>query len=311
MGPFSFFGRWGVQAQSLTIDRQMRRYRIPRLAFINKMDRTGSNANKVVEQLRVKLGCDAVLMQLPIGAEHNFEGVVDLLREEAVYFDGDNGEIVRREPVPPAMAEEVKAARQHLLETVSMYSDEMMEILLAEEPLSLDLVDRVIREAVLSQQLTPVILGSAYKNKGVQPLLDAVTRYLPSPLDTPIKALAHDDPHKEVPLTPDPNKPMVGMAFKIVEDAYGTLTFMRIYQGRIRRAKAISTSGMDARSAIAASCGCTPTSGKTLIRPKRAISWPFWGWTPPAATRTARNILCARWRACSCPSQSSRWRWRR
>ncbi len=225
----------GVQAQSLTIDRQMRRYRIPRLAFINKMDRTGSNANKVVEQLRVKLGCDAVLMQLPIGAEHNFEGVVDLLREEAVYFDGDNGEIVRREAVPPAMAEEVKAARQHLLETVSMYSDEMMEILLAEEPLSLDLVDRVIREAVLSQQLTPVILGSAYKNKGVQPLLDAVTRYLPSPLDTPIKALAHDDPHTEVPLTPDPNKPMVGMAFKIVEDAYGTLTFMRIYQGRIKK----------------------------------------------------------------------------
>src|SRR5208283_2144115 len=130
---------------------------------------------------------------------------------------------------------EVKAARQHMLEAVSMYSDEMMERLLAEETLPLGLVDRVIREAVLSQQLTPVFLGSAYKNKGVQPLLDAVTRYLPSPVESPIKALAHDDPHKEVPLTPDPSKPMVGMGFKIVEDPYGTLTFMRIYQGSVKK----------------------------------------------------------------------------
>ena len=125
----------GVQAQSLTIDRQMRRYRVPRLAFINKMDRTGGNPQKVVEQLRSKLGCDAVLMQLPIGLEHNFVGVVDLLREEALYFDGDNGETVRREAVPAEMVEDVKAARQHLLELVSMYSDEMMERLLAEEEL--------------------------------------------------------------------------------------------------------------------------------------------------------------------------------
>ena len=225
----------GVQAQSLTIDRQMRRYRVPRLAFINKMDRTGSNPQKVVEQLRGKLGCDAVLMQLPIGAEHNFEGVVDLLREEALYFDGDNGEDIRREPVPADMVVEVKAARQHLLELVSMYSDEMMELLLAEENLPFALVDGVIRAAVLSQQLTPVFIGSAYKNKGVQPLLDAVVRYLPSPLESPIKALAHDDPHKDVLLTPDPVKPLVGMGFKIVEDSYGTLTFMRVYQGTINK----------------------------------------------------------------------------
>ncbi len=225
----------GVQAQSLTIDRQMRRYRVPRLAFINKMDRTGGNPQKVVEQLRGKLACDAVLMQLPIGLEHNFEGVVDLIREEALYFDGDNGEDVRREPVPANMVEEVKAARQHLLELVSMYSDEMMEFLLAEEKLPLELIDRVIREAVLSQQLTPVFLGSAYKNKGVQPLLDAVNRYMPSPLESPIKALAHEDPSKDVLLTPDPSKPMVGMGFKIVEDPYGTLTFMRLYQGSIKK----------------------------------------------------------------------------
>jgi elongation factor G len=225
----------GVQAQSLTIDRQMRRYRVPRLAFINKMDRTGGNPQKVVEQVRTKLNCDAVLMQLPIGLEHKFEGVVDLLREEALYFDGDNGETVRKEPIPAEMLEAVKAARQHMLETISMYSDEMMELLLAEETLPIELVDRVIREAVLGQQLTPVFLGSAYKNKGVQPLLDAVTRYLPSPLESPIKALAHDDPHKVVELHPDPAKPMVGMGFKIVEDPYGTLTFMRVYQGSVKK----------------------------------------------------------------------------
>jgi elongation factor G len=221
----------GVQAQSLTIDRQMRRYRVPRLAFINKMDRTGANPYKVVEQLRSKLGCDAVLMQIPIGAESNFEGVIDLIREEALYFDGSNGEKVRAEPIPAELVEEAKHSRQQMLESLSMYSDELLELLLGEEKVSVDLIDRVVRQAVLGLQMTPVFLGTAYRNKGVQPLLDAVVRYLPSPLDCPTNALAHDDPNKEVPLEADPSKTTVAMAFKIVEDAYGTLTFMRLYQG--------------------------------------------------------------------------------
>ena len=221
----------GVQAQSLTIDRQMRRYGVPRLAFINKMDRTGAEPHKVVEQLRAKLGCDAVLMQLPIGAETDFQGVIDLVALEAVYFDGPSGETVRREPVPAELADAARHAHQHLLEALSMYSDELMELLLAEEKVPLDLVHSVVRQAVLSQQLTPVFLGSAYKNKGVQPLLDAVVRYLPSPLDCPTKALAHNNPHEQIELSADPLKPTVAMAFKIVEDPYGTLTFMRIYQG--------------------------------------------------------------------------------
>ena len=221
----------GVQAQSLTIDRQMRRYRVPRLAFINKMDRAGGNPYKVVEQIREKLGCDAVLLQLPIGSEADFRGVVDLVRQEALYFDGPNGETVRREAVPADMVEEAAAARRRLIEALSMYSDELLERLLAEEPVSLELVDGVVRQATLTQQLTPVLLGSAYRNKGVQPLLDAVVRYLPSPLDCPLTARAHHDPHREVPLVADPLRPTVAMAFKIVEDPYGTLTFMRIYQG--------------------------------------------------------------------------------
>ena len=222
----------GVQAQSLTIDRQMRRYHVPRLAFINKMDRTGADPQKVVRQLREKLDCDAVLLQLPIGKEADFEGVVDLIDQQAIYFDGDNGEKVRREPMPEAMADEVRLARQHLLETLSMYSDEILELLLSEEQVAIPMIHEVIRQAVIGQQLTPVFLGTAYRNKGVQPLLDAVVRYLPSPAQVENKALKHDEPSIEIPLVADPEKTTVAMAFKIAEDPYGALTFMRIYQGK-------------------------------------------------------------------------------
>jgi elongation factor G len=227
----------GVQAQSLTIDRQMRRYHVPRLAFVNKMDRTGADPDKVVEQLRTKLGCDAVLLQLPIGREADFEGVIDLVRRQAYYFDGPNGEDIREEPIPAEMVEKAQAARHHLLESLAMYSDELMEVLLAEEEPSTELVESVIRAAVAELEFTPVLLGSAYRNKGVQPLLDAVVRFLPSPRDVETKAFAwnRDGSHTETLLSPDPDKPTVAMAFKLVEDPYGALTFMRIYQGRFEK----------------------------------------------------------------------------
>jgi elongation factor G len=225
----------GVQAQSLTIDRQMRRYHVPRLAFINKLDRTGADPDKVVRQLREKLACDAVLMQIPIGRESAFEGVVDLVRREALYFDGPHGETVRTGPIPAELADEAARARQQLLEALSMYSDEILELLLAEQDVPEDLIHRVVRLAVVSEQLTPVFLGSAYRNKGVQPLLDAVVHYLPSPMDADVKAMAHDDPHRAISLTPDPDKPGVAMAFKIAEDPYGALTYLRIYQGRFAK----------------------------------------------------------------------------
>jgi elongation factor G len=224
----------GVQAQSLTIDRQMRRYHVPRLAFINKMDRTGANPEKVVEQLRAKLSCDAVLIQLPIGRETSFEGIVDLVTQQAYYFDGANGETVRKEAIPAEMADEAHAARQHLLESLSMYSDEMMEMLLAEQEVPEELIYNVMRSAVGQLEFTPVLIGTAYRNKGVQPLLDAVVRLLPSPLDCETKAFAKNSEGEtqEITLTPDPKLTTVAMAFKIVEDTYGTLTFMRLYQGR-------------------------------------------------------------------------------
>jgi elongation factor G len=222
----------GVQAQSITVDRQMRRYHVPRLAFINKMDRQGADPRKVTKQLHDKLGCDAVLMQLPIGCEASFQGIVDLIARKAVYFDGEKGEKVRVEEVPADMATEVEDARKHLLESLAMFSDEMLEMLLAEEEVPQSLIHAVVKEATLSLQFTPVFLGSAYRNKGVQPLLDAVVRYLPSPLECDVKALAHGDAEKTVQLLADVNAPTVAMAFKAVEDPYGALTFMRIYQGR-------------------------------------------------------------------------------
>jgi elongation factor G len=227
----------GVQAQSLTIDRQMRRYHVPRLAFINKMDRTGANPEKVVEQLRAKLNCDAVLVQLPIGRETKFEGIVDLVAQQALYFDGNNGEKIRKEPIPADMADEAHAARQHLLESLSMYSDEMMELLLGEEEVPESLIYEVMRSAVGELEFTPVFIGTAYRNKGVQPLLDAIVRLLPSPLDCETKAFAKDSEGQlhEILLSPDPAKPTVAMAFKIVEDSYGTLTFMRLYQGKFTK----------------------------------------------------------------------------
>ncbi|MCL6504397.1 MAG: GTP-binding protein, partial [Pirellulales bacterium] len=225
----------GVQSQSLTVDRQMKRYHVPRLAFINKMDRAGADYRRVLAQLKDKLRCDAVLMQLPIGSGDRFQGVIDLVARQAVYFDGPQGDRVRREPIPQELAAESAQARQQMLESLSMYSDELMELLLAEEEVPEELVHRVVREAVQQQELTPVFLGSAYKNKGVQPLLDAVTRYLPSPLDRQVKARRYDQPDEFFTLAADPQAPCVAMAFKIVEDPYGQLTFLRIYQGTLRR----------------------------------------------------------------------------
>jgi elongation factor G len=228
----------GVQSQSMTVDRQMKRYNVPRLAFINKMDRTGANPISVVKQVRDKLGADAVAMQLPIGKEENFKGVVDLLKMKALYNDGSNGETIREEDIPADLLEEAKAARHHLLESLSMYSDELMELLLSEEEPPMELIHKIIRNATINQGFTPVYMGSAFKNKSVQPLLDAVNRYLPTPLDREFYALDPKEEGKKIPLTSDPKDPFVGMAFKIVDDEYGQLTYTRVYQGTVAKGEA-------------------------------------------------------------------------
>jgi elongation factor G len=228
-------GVGGVQSQSLTVDRQMKRYHVPRLAFINKMDRIGANAEKVVAQVREKMGCDAVLMQWPIGKEEDFEGVIDLVTMKANYFDGKNGEKVRTEEIPAELKDAAEKARQHMLEGLSMYSDQLMELLLSEEHVPEDLIHSIVRDAVQAQDLTPVYMGTAYRNKGVQLLLDAIVRYLPSPLEFPVKARKVEDQTQEFDLACDPAQPFVGMAFKLVEDSFGQLTFIRIYQGTLNK----------------------------------------------------------------------------
>ncbi|TWU16753.1 elongation factor G [Allorhodopirellula heiligendammensis] len=227
----------GVQSQSITVDRQMKRYQIPRLAFINKMDRTGANPRRVVEQLRNKLGADAFLAQLPIGAEENFRGVVDLIEMKAYTFEGDQGEKVITSEIPADLQDEAADARVAMLDSLSNYSDEVMELLLSEEEVTKEMIYKTMRQAVLNGA-TPVYMGSAYKNKGVQPLLDAITKYLPSPLDREIYGRDPSDETKKIELLPDPEKPFVGMAFKIVEDPFGQLTFMRVYQGTIKKGDA-------------------------------------------------------------------------
>ncbi len=225
----------GVQSQSITVDRQMKRYAIPRIAFINKMDRTGANPANVIQQLESKLGLTAIPLQLPIGAESSFTGVIDLIERVALYFDGEKGESIRREPVPPDMVEAVERARQGMLEALSMLSDEVMELLLEEADVPIELIHKTIREGTIAQQLCPVLVGSAYRNKGIQPLLDAVTRYLPSPLDREVFAKDHRNGGAELPLAPDPDAPLVAMAFKLVEEAFGQVTFVRIYQGTLAK----------------------------------------------------------------------------
>jgi elongation factor G len=225
----------GVQSQSMTVDRQMKRYHVPRLAFINKMDRTGADAQRVTKQVREKLGCDAVLMQLPIGAGPTFEGIIDLITMKSLKFEGANGETVKEEAIPEQYQEAAEEARTHMLEALAMYSDDLMELMLAEEPIPVELIHSVCQEAVQQQEFTPVFVGSAYRNKGVQPLLDAVVRYLPSPLDREIQARQYEDPSQTLPLEPDAQKPMVAMAFKLVDDPFGQLTFTRVYQGTVKK----------------------------------------------------------------------------
>src|SRR5687767_484612 len=158
----------GVQSQSLTVDRQMRRYNVPRLAFVNKCDRTGSNPLRVRDQLREKLGHNPVLLQLPIGLEDKFEGIIDLVTMRALRFRGANGETIEEGDIPAALQAEATRAREDMLDAVSMFSDELTEAML-EEKVTEELIRKAIRQGTLSRQVTPVLVGSAYKNKGVQP----------------------------------------------------------------------------------------------------------------------------------------------
>jgi len=228
----------GVQSQSITVDRQMKRYKVPRLAFMNKMDRMGASAFKGVKSLREKLHLNAVLMQLPIGAEDSFSGVVDLITMKAYYFDGENGEKVRIEAIPSDMQDDAESARMEMLDALTMFDDQMMEDMLEGKDIGEEQIHVAVRKATQSLEFVPVFMGSAFKNKGVQLLLNAVSRYLPSPL-TRAKPTGKDDKGEKVTFDPDPTMPMVCMAFKITDEQFGQLTYTRIYQGTLRKGDTI------------------------------------------------------------------------
>jgi len=233
----------GVQSQSLTVDRQMKRYHVPRIAFINKMDRVGANPDSVIEQIREKLDVIPLPLQISIGSEVDFEGIVDLVSMQAVYFDGPQGEDIRREEIPTDHLERAGKARMEMLETLSLFSDELMMALLEEQEFPEASIRQIIREATIAHEITPVIMGTAFRNKGVQELLDAVIAYLPAPPDREHLAIdlaakkKSDDDHdrraNRIELSTSTDDPLVAMAFKTVVESFGQLTYFRIYQGRI------------------------------------------------------------------------------
>ncbi|MFO1096220.1 MAG: elongation factor G [Planctomycetaceae bacterium] len=239
----------GVQSQSLTVDRQMKRYHVPRVAFVNKMDRTGADFNSVVRQMKDKLGVTPVPLQMPMGAGNEFAGIIDLIEMKALKFEGKQGEDVVEVDIPADFADAAATARHEMLEALSLFSDELMMALLEEQEFPKEQLHNLIREATLGHELVPVFCGTAVRNKGVQPLLDAVVRYLPSPLDRQItaidvtatdKAKAKAEPGQQVEpirvnLTTSSSDPLVAMAFKTVIEQFGQLTYFRIYQGKIAK----------------------------------------------------------------------------
>jgi elongation factor G len=225
----------GVQSQSITVDRQLKRYHVPRIAFINKCDRTGANPFKVRLQLREKLGLNAVLIQIPIGLEDKLEGMVDLITMKAVYFDGDAGETIRYAEIPAHLKADADKYREELIDAVSMFSDELAELFLSGEAIPEDLVHQAIRKGTLAEQFVPVMMGSAYKNKGIQILLDGVTNYLPNPMEVKNYALDLDHNEERKELVADEKKPTVALGFKLEDGQYGQLTYVRIYQGALKK----------------------------------------------------------------------------
>ncbi|MCL2009255.1 MAG: elongation factor G [Synergistaceae bacterium] len=231
----------GVEPQSETVWRQADRHHVPRVAFVNKMDRIGADFDAVVAAMKEKLGANAIPVQIPIGAEEDFAGVVDLIEQKAVLFSGELGRAPSAAPIPPDMADAAKAGRSFILESISDFSDEVMALYLDGKEVENELIRSVLREATINLKAVPVICGSAFKNKGVELLLDAVVEYLPCPTDLPaIKGVLPSDPEITVERHSDPKEPFTALAFKIAADSFlGKLVFLRVYSGSLDKGSSI------------------------------------------------------------------------
>ncbi|BFZ53086.1 Elongation factor G, mitochondrial [Savitreella phatthalungensis] len=230
----------GVQSQTITVDRQMKRYNVPRISFINKMDRIGANPWRVVEQINQKLHIPAAALQVPIGVEDELRGVVDLLRMKAVYNEGTKGVDLREAEVPTELVELAEEKRAVLVETLADVDDHIAELYLEEQRPTEQQLTEAIRRATIARKFTPVLMGSALANTGVQAVLDAVCSYLPTPAEVENLALDLSREEAQVKLVPYSEQPFVGLAFKLEEGKYGQLTYIRVYQGTLKRGSSIT-----------------------------------------------------------------------
>ena len=230
-----FCAKGGVEPQSETVWRQANKYHVPRMAYINKMDITGADFYRVVDMMKDRLSANAVPIQLPIGSESDFKGIIDLVRMKAeVYYD-DEGKDVREEEIPESLQEQAEMYRQILIEAVAEQDEALLEKFFEGEELSVDEINSALRKATIACSMTPVLCGTSYRNKGVQPLLDAVIAYMPSPLDIPaIKGVHPDDPEVELERHASDEEPFSALAFKIMTDPFiGKLAFCRVYSGKV------------------------------------------------------------------------------
>jgi len=236
----------GVQSQSLTVDRQMKRYGVPRLCFINKLDRLGANPDRVIQQVREKLKLNAAAVQVPMGLEDNLQGVIDIIGMKAIYYEGENGEKIVKKDIPERYLEEVNTKRAELFERLAEVDDEFAELYLEDQEITEPFIHKVIRRVTIANKFAPVFMGSAKKNTGVQTLLDAVIGYLPNPaqvknfgIDLSEEKQGLTEAERKVQVLPDTTKPFIGLAFKLEEGKYGQLTYMRVYQGSLKKSSSI------------------------------------------------------------------------
>ena len=225
----------GVQSQSITVDRQMKRYNVPRLAFVNKLDRSGANPFRVLGMVREKLRLNAVMVQIPIGLEDKLEGVVDLVKMKAYYFTGDDGEIITEKDIPADLIDQAKEYRAEMIGKIADFDEGVGEKFLMEEEPSYEELMAAIRRCTIARQIVPMFCGSAYKNRGVQKLLDGVRDFLPNPTEKDNFALDPKNNNAQVKVDVDAKKSLIAYAFKLDEGRYGQLTYMRIYQGTVKK----------------------------------------------------------------------------
>ena len=241
----------GVEPQSETVWRQADKYHVPRIAFVNKMDRIGADFEAVVKAMRERLGANAVPLQLPIGAEDDFAGVVDLIEQKAFYFSGVLGQPPAEGAIPAELALTAKQGRDNIIEALSDFSDDIMTLYLEGKPVGSELIRRTLREAVIGLKAVPVLCGSAFKNKCVEPLLDAVVEYLPSPIDLPpVKGVSPSNPEEVLERHSNPDEPFTALAFKVAVDPFlGKLFFLRVYSGKLDKGSSLynPTSGQRER----------------------------------------------------------------